>query len=64
VFQPAGFAALFQGMKKAQIDAFVEDRKTMRAGGAGRMACPKRRASCMAGSIASPITWPTAAPSW
>ncbi|MBP8307619.1 MAG: glutathione S-transferase family protein [Burkholderiaceae bacterium] len=41
VFQPAGFAALFQGMKKAQIDAFVEDRKTMRAGGAGRMAVPE-----------------------
>ena len=41
VFQPAGFAALFQGMNKPQIDAFIEDRKTMRTGGAVRMAVPE-----------------------
>ncbi len=41
VFQPAGFSALFQGMKKAQIDAFMEDRKMMRVGGGGRMAVPE-----------------------
>ncbi|MCX7272592.1 MAG: glutathione S-transferase family protein [Burkholderiales bacterium] len=41
VFQPAGFAALFQGMGKAQIDAFMDDRKAMRAGGSSRMAVPE-----------------------
>lgn len=40
VFQPAGFAALFQGMGKAQIDAFMNDRKAMRAGGTSRMEVP------------------------
>ncbi len=41
VFQPAGFAALFQGMKKAEIDAFIEDRKSMRTGGGSRMDVPE-----------------------
>ena len=41
VFQPAGLAALFQGMNTPQIDAFIEDRKTMRTGGGARMAVPE-----------------------
>jgi len=41
VFQPRGFAALFQGMGKAQIEAFMADRKAMRAGGAPRMDLPE-----------------------
>ncbi len=41
VFQPAGFASFFQGMNKAQIDAFMEDRKAMRLPGASRMALPE-----------------------
>jgi glutathione S-transferase len=41
VFQPRGFAALFQGMGKAQIEAFMADRKSMRAGSAPRMELPE-----------------------
>ncbi len=41
VFQPAGFAALFQGMTKAQIEGFMADRKAMRPGGGARMAVPE-----------------------
>jgi len=41
VFQPRGFAALFQGMGKAQIEAFMADRRSMRAGAAPRMELPE-----------------------
>ena len=41
VFQPKGFAALFAGMNKAAIDAFLEDRKQMRQGAAPRMELPE-----------------------
>jgi glutathione S-transferase len=44
VFQPRGFAALFKGMSKAQIEAFMADRRSMRAGSAPRMELPEASA--------------------